>query len=576
MPWLELTGLTRKPSDARLDHTKPVAAGLVGLWLMHEGGGARINDLTGRFPATIGGSGYVWRPGTYGPQGEFAGAAYATNANVGAVMGGATQAGLAARIWRTTTSNLMAVGFSATSGSPFHHFNLFWDTDSRLYIQCDNGSQSYPYVDTLPGQGPYDVVVSYDGSKSALARLTVWANGIARTLTAGGADPVAALSSSTDLGPFDIGREDSSSRFASGRVEYAALWNRALTASDALALTDNPLKALLWEPRIFLGLSSSFTATIAGTQAAQTEAIVAAETFTGTVAGTQAVQTEAVVAAETFTGTIAGAQAAQTQAIAAKETFTGAIAGAQAVQTEAVTATETFTGTVSGAQAAQTEAIAAKETFTGTVAGAQAAQTGAIVAAETFTGAVAGAQAAQTEAITATTGFIAAIAGVQAAQTGAAAAVETFVGAVSGTQAAQTGAIVATEAYTAAVAGVQAAQTEAIAAAETFTGSIAGTQAAQAQAITATAGAVPAPIMYGPLRAVLDDTGVRTVPLTESGVRALTLTVSGTQTVLLDESGVRSLVVDESGVRSLTVTEPGTRAVTLDETGARGLTIAPA
>lgn len=108
----------------------------------------------------------------------------------------------------------------------------------------------------------------------------------------------------------------------------------------------------------------AITAAIAESQAAQSEAIVAAEKYSATIAESQAAQSEAISAAEKYSATIAEAQAQQTESITAAERFTATLAEAQAAQTEAITGTVAAAGAITAdiveAQAQQSEAIVAK------------------------------------------------------------------------------------------------------------------------------------------------------------------------------------------------------------------------
>lgn len=102
--------------------------------------------------------------------------------------------------------------------------------------------------------------------------------------------------------------------------------------------------------------ASSITASIAETQAVQTEAI-AGKVYFATIAESQAAQTEAIVASETYKATISETQSIQTEAITVSERYTTSIVEAQTIQSESITAAIPITADIAESQAVQIEVI---------------------------------------------------------------------------------------------------------------------------------------------------------------------------------------------------------------------------
>ena len=127
--------------------------------------------------------------------------------------------------------------------------------------------------------------------------------------------------------------------------------------------------------------TGAVNASIAESQSAQTEAIVAAETFSAAIGESQAAQSESIVAAEKYSAAIAESQSAQTESIAASEKYSATLAESQASQAEAMTAAETYSAAISESQSAQSEAIlgTVSSNITAAIVEAQAAQDEAVI-----------------------------------------------------------------------------------------------------------------------------------------------------------------------------------------------------
>ena len=128
--------------------------------------------------------------------------------------------------------------------------------------------------------------------------------------------------------------------------------------------------------------TGAINASIAESQAAQTEAIVAAETYSAAVSESQSSQSEAIVVAEKYSAAIAESQAIQTESITASEKYSAALAETQASQTEAIVVAETYSATLAESQSAQSEAITGTVVtgvITADIAEVQSAQSEAVI-----------------------------------------------------------------------------------------------------------------------------------------------------------------------------------------------------
>lgn len=201
---------------------------MVGWWLMNEGGGSSVFDLsrmqnTGSLQADT-----SWSMGLTGPATEYDGTG--DYIDCGTVRTGTTSK-LAFSFWgyRTSSANKIVVGWGDTS-SARANVNVF--TDGKVYVQNENGASSFPNF-TFSGIGWNHFFYDYDGSRTDSQRVRCYLNGVKQALTVGGAWPATTYDYTGD---FDIGAEQLGSHFTTGKIDDVRVWERSFSASEVKQL----------------------------------------------------------------------------------------------------------------------------------------------------------------------------------------------------------------------------------------------------------------------------------------------------------------------------------------------------
>jgi hypothetical protein len=166
-----------------------------------------------------------------------------------------------------------------------------------------------------------------------------------------------------------IGRRYDGATQLDGRIYYVALFNRALSDSEALALTANPWKLYAKRPkRVFVTAGGSAASTIAAASGASTAStLTGSSTASTTIAGASGASTASTLAASSVAvSTAAAASGASTaQTLSGLSVTVAAISAASGATTAA---------TIAGSSTAATTASAANGAATAsTLAGASTA-----------------------------------------------------------------------------------------------------------------------------------------------------------------------------------------------------------
>lgn len=221
----------------------PLNRGKLAWWLALPGqtGGPVLSDLFGRRPGTLSAApnrpvwGGTGRPGGLG-QLTLAGNAssYVDCAPMGASLAGLQH--VSAACW---TDRVPGTNFGLGQGLDGQRFSLLWSTDDRIYVEVESGGAfSYPSAG-VAASGWHRLLLSYDGTASGLARLSLYLDGEPLALTAGGDGPAASVA---DPGPYTwaVGVSHSGSGYAggTGAVDDAPVWTRSLSADEAAAEFD--------------------------------------------------------------------------------------------------------------------------------------------------------------------------------------------------------------------------------------------------------------------------------------------------------------------------------------------------
>jgi hypothetical protein len=132
-----------------------------------------------------------------------------------------------AALYRDATNKAVHLGWL---NDTTHLACLQWFTDGNLYAQFGNGSNTFGLC-AVAGTGIRYVTAVFDGTQTGnAARLKVYVNGVAQTLTFTGTIP-ATLGTAAQLGQFDIGRNAASATYSSGKAQDVAVFAAALSAA---------------------------------------------------------------------------------------------------------------------------------------------------------------------------------------------------------------------------------------------------------------------------------------------------------------------------------------------------------
>ncbi len=240
-----------KPTFPSLQRGHPLSQGLSGGWPMCEGSGLTTYDLGGQSNTGTLTSGASWTGGPNGWCMSFSGTA-SNQVNCGSPLAGQTLANLTIAAWmyRSSTGNFVSFGWGDNSAS---RNDVLWFSDGNVYWQLEKVSvgTSFPNC-ALSGTGWHHFVSAFDGSKTGLARQTVYIDGALRTLTAGGNGPPSAYVVS---GSFRVGYEQSNTRSSNGKADGVAVWNRTLSQEEVSSLYADSFQ-MYRRPRLVLAIAA--------------------------------------------------------------------------------------------------------------------------------------------------------------------------------------------------------------------------------------------------------------------------------------------------------------------------------
>lgn len=189
--------------------------------------GTAAADETGNYPATYNGCTLGVTGALYNDSNKSivcnTGSDYCRNAStLAAAMAGLGAATL--EFWYYKVGGSM-IGFRTNNYGFMAELN-----SGDVYCHVENGSGSFPNFNWSGTSVWKHFVLVFNGSLSGAARVAVYVNGSAVTLSTGGASPPATLASAANLGNFTIG----GSGFSPG-FDEVALYNYALTSGQVAA-----------------------------------------------------------------------------------------------------------------------------------------------------------------------------------------------------------------------------------------------------------------------------------------------------------------------------------------------------
>jgi len=217
--------ILKPPKGAMLNRGHPLSRGLVGCWLMNEGGGNKVYDLSGNGNiGTFVGSGLLWTPAQFGPGLSF------SNANYEYVS-----------ISKLTIPATMDKTFSFwVKPKALAEADFLFDCTSRLVL-------------ALRDVGSIDTIAFYDGAwheTGVAADLNTWQSiifsfsGITARVYKNGINiggTIAYTQKAVDAN-VRLGNSVSNTHNCNSLIDYVQIWNRALTASEILSLYREPFQ----------------------------------------------------------------------------------------------------------------------------------------------------------------------------------------------------------------------------------------------------------------------------------------------------------------------------------------------
>lgn len=225
-----------KPLAAVINGQSSLARGLVFDSLLYERGGTQPSDLVGKLKATFTGA-PAWNTDLYGTNLTFAAAtdlvSYATptGSSTLSLINMAYEC-----MFNMTGTGGGALGYvvcKSSSGPPYFLLNVKTATTMQVLsgFATTQGNWTFPITQNAWNH----VVINY--AMTTAATPTVWVNGVQQTLTLVAS---AAGTAPTDTANIYIGNNSSGTRNWAGQISHVRMWNRNLTAAEAMKLNLNP------------------------------------------------------------------------------------------------------------------------------------------------------------------------------------------------------------------------------------------------------------------------------------------------------------------------------------------------
>jgi len=212
---------------------------LVGYWLMNEGAGNKVYDLSGNgHTGTRGGTGTIWVSGKFGPAQKFNGTADYVTVPFWIDDGSGD---MSAITWLKTTSSSFGYLCAAYDGTNYVYFgrlnaSAVGQFDFMVYIGgvfC--GAQ---YISSLWRDGNWHQIVMTKQQGTP----RIYVDGLLRVTGTQASQPAIAVQCDFDIGARNwVG---SHGAFMAGEISSFSLYNRALSASEIAELYINPFRAI--------------------------------------------------------------------------------------------------------------------------------------------------------------------------------------------------------------------------------------------------------------------------------------------------------------------------------------------
>ena len=210
----------------------PLTKGLVGFWLMNEGAGGTVFDLSGNGNNGTFATDPTWSPGKFGSALNFGGTA---GVNLGSPLVAATGS-FTALAWvyqKTNTYSSIISQYRADEGG--RSIFIMWHTDGEFRAVINGGAADVSFSASLLTW--YQIGIT----RNSAGGLVLYVNGVAVDTgsDAGGIEQ--------DANTF-IGSDATDTFPSTSIIDHAAIYNRALSTSEIAELYRNPFGRFRFNP----------------------------------------------------------------------------------------------------------------------------------------------------------------------------------------------------------------------------------------------------------------------------------------------------------------------------------------
>ena len=227
----------------------PLARGLVGCWLMNEGGGNLVADLSGNGNAgTSVDSGVTWQASRHGTALHFDGSASYVNCGTDVGIDGAREITIVTRYMLDATGSYDVIAGKYLDSTNNISINANTVSGTALSFTVADGSTNYgwTFAGAVTTGKLYQISCVFNGyGNGNTERAKIYIDDVNLSLNYTGIIPSAAPSlTSTN---FNIGNTSDTFCF-NGLMYYMYVFNRALTPNDIQSLYMDPYQMLRHDP----------------------------------------------------------------------------------------------------------------------------------------------------------------------------------------------------------------------------------------------------------------------------------------------------------------------------------------
>jgi len=219
-------------SQIQLGH--PLAKGLVGCWLMNEGAGNIVQDLSGNGHDGTLIADATWAAGKFGPCISVDSADDHIQIGPGDIFNLADQ--LTVSLWCKHPTGVGFITHLIAHWGIYNAWQIYWYTSEDVTFLVKNaaGTSKYGrYADGLADSNCHHIVGRYDG-----AHVSLWVDGVKGTAMEDAQTGNVKAAHSTEY--MQIGGDYDTGISFGGLINNVMIYNRALSASEIAELYNNP------------------------------------------------------------------------------------------------------------------------------------------------------------------------------------------------------------------------------------------------------------------------------------------------------------------------------------------------